>query len=246
MHIFHNHFPMNQLSRNYVTLSMIAILSTIFSVGLLGVVALLMVLRACTLWKAQRAEATYPPSGQFVTVEGMRLHYLRSDCTTCDGPQSPTIVLLHGSDGFLQDFAPTFEVLAPDHDVIAFDRPGHGYSEPPAGEIPTSLVQARLIRGALRQLGVERPLLVGHSWSASLLMVYGLDYPDEVAGLVMLGGWLSPSPYAYPLLNLPQIPLLGDLLSSTLLILVKGMLIRGNLWIAFHPDPVPPEYARQH
>lgn len=205
---------------------------------LLLLVVILFVLNRWTLWKARRAEALYPPVGQFVVIEGLRLHYLRRG-------SGPAVVLLHGSDGFLQDFAPTLDLLAQTCDVIAFDRPGHGYSDALADEALTSLVQARLIRGALCQLGVTRPVLVGHSWSGSLLMVYGLDYPDEVAGLVMLGGWVYASQRPYPLLNLPQIPLLGDFLLATLLTLVKGALIRWNLRQAFFPDTVPEIYARQ-
>src|ERR1043166_7745601 len=105
--------------------------------------------------KVRRAESRYPPEGRFITVEGVRLHYRRQG-------SGPPVILLHGSDGFLQDFTwAALDPLAAEHDVVVFDRPGHGYSEAPSWEPPSPEVQARLIRGALQQMGVDQPLLVG-------------------------------------------------------------------------------------
>lgn len=191
-------------------------------------------------WKARRAEATYPPIGAFVEVEGVRLHYVRK------GSGRP-VVLLHGSDGFLQDFAfAALDRLAQEYDTLAFDRPGHGYSGAPANEVPDPCVQARLIHAALTRLGIEKPVLVGHSWSGALLMAYALAYPDTVSGLVLLGAWLYPSETPPSLLlRIPQIPVLGTPLAALLLAPVKSRIIRRNLARAFAPDAVPEAYARQ-
>ena len=83
-------------------------------------------LYALTCWRAYRSEQRYPPAGQFVTVHGLRLHYIRRG-------SGPTLVLLHGSEGFWQDFQAVMDLLALQYDVIAFDRPGHGYSDSPPG-----------------------------------------------------------------------------------------------------------------
>ncbi len=132
--------------------------------------------------EVRRAESAYPPRGQLVEVEGIRLHYLRQ------GAGRP-VVLLHGAHGTTLDFASgTLPRLARDHDVLAFDRPGHGYSERPAREPATPEVQARLLREALASLDVRRPVLVGHSWSGALVLAYALDYPDDVAAVVVLAG----------------------------------------------------------
>ena len=104
--------------------------------------------------------------------------------------------------------------------------------------------QAKIIHEALELMGVSRPLLAGHSWSGSLLLAYALAYPQEVAGLTLLGGWVYP-PANPPLwlLRIPAVPLLGPLAVSTLLILVKGHFLRQNLRAAFTPDAVPKDYA---
>src|SRR6478672_11887315 len=75
--------------------------------------------------KARAAETDLPPIGEFIEIEGAKIHYVRR------GSGRP-IVLLHGSDGFLQDFTESiFDALAEHYDTIAFDRPGHGYSDLP-------------------------------------------------------------------------------------------------------------------
>jgi len=126
----------------------------------------------------RRAEARHPPVGLFVSVDGARLHFLKR------GSGRP-VVLLHASDLTLQDFTLSiFDQVAAAYQAIAFDRPGYGSSERPAGCPLTLALSARLIRDALQALGVERPILVGHSGGGSVALRYALDYPDEIAGLV--------------------------------------------------------------
>ena len=151
-------------------------------------------LNLLTWHRARLAEKRYPPQGQFVTVAGLRLHYLRRG----EG-RGPLLVLLHGSEGFLQDFDAIFDALSPRYDVIAFDRPGHGYSDSPSLRDCAPDRQADLIYQALQQLGIKQPLLVGHSWSGALLLSYALNYPDEVAGADS-SRWLDPRPGHAPFL----------------------------------------------
>lgn len=205
-------------------------------------------LNLITSWLARRGEAAYPPVGEFVEVDGVRLHYIRQ------GSGRP-IVFLHGSDGFLQDFADSVvDSLVSDGCCIAFDRPGHGYSDVPRSEPPTLEVQAGLIHDALKALGVERPILVGHSWGAALAVCYASSYPEEVAGLALVAGYLYPAAKVTSrllrlplrlLVALPRIPLLGTFIVSTFTPIVKTALMRIGLSLAFSPDPVPTGYARK-
>ena len=71
----------------------------------------------------RRAETRFPPAGRFVSLAGIRLHYVRQ------GVGFP-VVVLHGSDGFWQDYAEVLQNADSEaFDFIAFDRPGHGYSD---------------------------------------------------------------------------------------------------------------------
>lgn len=161
--------------------------------------------------RAQAAEAAHPPAGKFVEVDGVRLHYVER------GEGSP-VVLLHGNGVLLQDFevSGVLDRAAEHHRVIAFDRPGFGYSDRPRSTIWTPAAQARLIARALSELGVGPAVVVGHSWGALVALAMALDHADRVAGLVLMSGYYygTARPDVVPF-SIPAIPLLGDILANT-------------------------------
>jgi pimeloyl-ACP methyl ester carboxylesterase len=192
------------------------------------------------LWNgrlARQAELDFPPIGKFALVDGLRVHYVERG-------RGPAVVLLHGVNGAVQDFSGTvMDALAARYRVIAIDRPGHGYSERPAGRAPDPADQAAIVRGLLRQLGVERPLLVGFSWSGSLVLAYALAYGDEVGGVVTLAGaayeWPTPVDLKY---RLAHWPLIGRLAGHTLPMPLAQLLADAAVASAFAPEPVPASY----
>jgi pimeloyl-ACP methyl ester carboxylesterase len=191
------------------------------------------------LWSVRRAEAAHPPQGQFVSVQpGVELHYVRR------GEGRP-VVLIHGSDGVLQDFTlSVFDDLAEHFDVIAFDRPGHGYSQRPGDQRLTVELNAALIRQALHELAVDRPVLVGHSYGGAVALRYAIEHPEELAGVVHLaGGAYSQGSVVNPLFHAPRVPFVGPLLTRTL-VPVSGPVARAMNRPAFHPHPVPEEWQR--
>lgn len=131
------------------------------------------------------AEATWPPVGQFVTVDGARVHVVMAG-------QGPEVVLIHGAGGNLRDF--TFGLVGRLSDrfrVIAFDRPGLGYSDDIAGSA-SPLVQAAHLQKAAAQLGVTRPIVLGHSYGGSVAMAWALNDPATTRGVVLLSGATMP------------------------------------------------------
>ena len=101
--------------------------------------------------------------------------------------------------------------------MVAFDRPGFGYSERPRDRSWTPTAQARLLRRACRRLGVERPVVVGHSWATLVALAWALQAPQEVAGLVLASGYYYPSRRLDVALVTPgAVPLLGDVLNHRL------------------------------
>lgn len=128
-------------------------------------------------------------------VDGLTLRY-------AEAGRGPPVILIHGALTGLED---VMLALAPHlsatHRVIAFDRPGMGGSETGPG-LGSLWRQATLLRDAVRALGIERPLLVGHSFGGSIAMAWALQAPDEVAGVVSL------SALVYPEMRLEQM-LLG-------------------------------------
>jgi pimeloyl-ACP methyl ester carboxylesterase len=184
-----------------------------------------------------QAERSQSPS-KFVTVEGTRLNFV------IKGAGRP-VVLIHGNPGSTQDWTRLFGPLATHHKAIAFDRPGHGHSQRPKHGDATVERQARLLHDALKQLHVERPILVGHSWGAALALVYAINYPKEVAGVVLVAPAVYESQDGGSLLtSLPAVPLIGDAVSSVLTPLFGASVVRSELKKAFAPDPVPKNYLR--
>ena len=210
------------------------------SIGILLLIAL-GVLTLRTIVDVRHAETAFPPVGQFAEVDGVRMHYLAK------GAGRP-VVLLHGNPGFVQDFAlgpsNVFDMLATQYRVIAVDRPGHGYSGRPSNAGTTPIEQARLLHDLLRQLGVERPVLVGHSWGGGLALIYAERYPRDVAGLVLVAARGYPTPErADPVYAVNRIPVIGQLFRVTLLPPIGQRLLARRLTSAYAPDSVRADHV---
>ncbi|UXY14153.1 alpha/beta hydrolase [Chitiniphilus purpureus] len=199
---------------------------------------------ALTAWwfnrKARQAEAAHPPTGGFVTVDGVRLHYIEQ------GSGEP-VVLLHGNGALANDFAGSGLVadLARSYRVIAFDRPGFGYSENAGSLLHDPRRQAALLGRALQQLGVADPVLVGHSWGTLVALALALEGPVRPRKLVLLSGYYYPQPRLDALLmGAPALPLLGTLLRYTLSPLLSRLMLPGLTRKLFWPHKVPAAFER--
>lgn len=167
-------------------------------------------------YQYKMAEVTYPPKGEFIEVDGIKLHYLSK------GSGKP-IVFLHGGVLSSEDFSEVINLAATNgYRAIAFDRPGYGYSERPLNEEVTPVTQAWLIHQALKEMQITEPIiLVGHSWSGTMTMSYALQFPEDVSGLVTLGGAMYkegyPAENGDSLSKLVTTPVVGDFIMNTLL-----------------------------
>src|SRR4029078_5829644 len=173
----------------------------------LGSVAVLAGLAALNRQRALDAQRGYPPRVDFIRVRGVRLHMIDT------GGPGPAVILLHGNGVTLADMEIRGLVAraAVLRRVIAFDRPGFGYSERPRGIAWTPAVQADLIAGALERMGIEQAVVVGHSWGSLFALALSLDHPRLVKGVVLLSGHYFPTPRAdVPFFMPPAIPLIGD------------------------------------
>ncbi|MFP3943079.1 MAG: alpha/beta fold hydrolase, partial [Alphaproteobacteria bacterium] len=205
---------------------------------LLGfVIVLLGTLWAFTEWRTGEIERTYPPTGEFVTVDGVRLHYEEA------GTGQP-LVLLHGAGANLHDWkASLFGDAAGEYRVIAFDRPGHGHSARPDEEGWDPRVQAALIHGALQKLGVEQPVLAGHSWSGALVLAYALAFPEDVEGIVVLSGVSHPFREGVrPSYRIAAMPVIGPVFRHTVMAPLGEALLPPSVKAAFAPNPPVEDY----
>lgn len=129
---------------------------------------------------ARRVENALPPRGQFIEVSGARIHYL-------DKGSGPPIVILHGLGGQMGNFTyALLERLTGEFRVILMDRPGSGYSKRAPGATGRLTEQASIVAEFVRKLGLERPLLVGHSLGGAIALGVALDHPQVVKGLALV------------------------------------------------------------
>ena len=121
-------------------------------------------------------------------VDGVRLHFVDSG-----GDGSP-VVLLHGNGTMIADMAISglIERAAQQHRTIAFDRPGFGYSSRPRDAAWTPSAQAMLFRKAFARLGIEKPIIVAHSWGTLVALGLALEQ-DAASGLVLVSGYYYPT-----------------------------------------------------
>ncbi len=197
---------------------------------------------------AHRREAAsqsgWPPVGQFVDVDGVQVHaWVKGD--------GPDLVMIHGAGGNLREF--TFALvdqLAERYRVILMDRPGLGYTgrlRPEYASLWTARAetpqeQARVLAQAARQLGAQRPIVLGHSFGGAVALAWGLD--QDAAALVLVSGvalpWPGPLSRTYSLLGAHP----GDLVVPTA---VSGFMsdkaVEATLDGIFAPQPVPQGYA---
>ncbi|MEK0084158.1 alpha/beta fold hydrolase [Benzoatithermus flavus] len=198
-------------------------------------------LGAAALWNyagARKAERRHPPRGRFVEIDGVRLHYLER------GRGRP-VVLLHGNLTMAEEMAASglFDRAAERYRVVAFDRPGYGYSDRTRDRVWTPAAQADLLHEAFRRLGLERPIVVGHSFGTIVAFELALRHPEAVSALVLLSGYYFPTVRAeVPLLAPPAIPVVGDVMRYTVSPLLGRLAWPGILRLLFGPAPATPGF----
>jgi pimeloyl-ACP methyl ester carboxylesterase len=154
--------------------------------------------------------------------------------------------MLHGASSNLEVMRkPVGERLARKHRVILIDRPGHGWSTRLRLEDSTPEIQGRMIEEALAKLGVSRAIFVVHSWSGALGARIALDYPQAVAGLVMLAPVAYPWPGGVGRYNkIIATPVIGPLLAYTITLPLGLLLAEQGARGVFLPQTMPDGFVR--
>lgn len=114
----------------------------------------------------------------YVEVNGIRIHYYRT------GGDKPQVVLNHGAmdDGLC--WTRIVKELEQDYDVIMFDARGHGLSDNGQGDYHSE-TRAKDIAEAIQKLGLDKPVIGGHSMGADTSLYVAAMYPDLPRAIFM-------------------------------------------------------------
>lgn len=210
--------------------------------ALIYIILALVAFALLTLWRASAREATaeaaYPPEGEMIEVNGHPVHVVVRG-------QGPDLVLIHGASGSTRDY--TFSLvdqLTDRYRVIVFDRPGLGYTPRlhPKGESLTE--QAALLAAAARQLGADKPIVLGQSFGGAVALNWALNEPETVAALVLLAApsnpWTTPLD---PLYKVTSSRLGAALVVPMLTAWVPNSYVAGVLEEIFEPQAEPDGYT---
>jgi esterase len=104
----------------------------------------------------------------------------------------PPVAILHGLFGSGRNWRTIAQQLAPRHRVLAFDLRNHGAS--PWADSMSYRDMVEDLRLSLRERGIERASLLGHSMGGKVAMLAALLYPDEVDQLVVVDIAPVPNP----------------------------------------------------
>jgi len=113
----------------------------------------------------------------------------------CIGSGSPAVIIDTGVTETYESWLPLMEDIAKETRVCGYDRAGYGQSEP--GPLPRDSARAAAeLHNLLTKARVDSPyILVGHSLGGLNLQVYASEYPEDLAGLVLLDpppiGWIT-------------------------------------------------------
>jgi pimeloyl-ACP methyl ester carboxylesterase len=107
-----------------------------------------------------------------------------------------SLVLLHGIGSNAGSFSSMIEALDPSLDILAWDAPGYGGSEPLAIASPQPSDYAQALAGVLDALRLERIVLAGHSLGALFAGSFAAAFPERIMALALLSPALG---YRVPL-----------------------------------------------
>ncbi|RSY76309.1 alpha/beta fold hydrolase [Sphingomonas koreensis] len=184
---------------------------------------------------ARQVERNIPPDGSFHTIRGRRLHVR-------DIGQGPAIVMIHGLAGQMRNFAAVVPLLAAGHRLVLIDRPGSGHSPGRGDDSLTD--QAAIVAELIDRLGLDRPLIVGHSLGGAVSMALALDHPGKIAGLALIAPLTQVQeevPAAFRGLVIEK-PAVRAIIANTLAIPMMRLNSDKSRITLFAPEPVHPAF----
>jgi pimeloyl-ACP methyl ester carboxylesterase len=207
-----------------------------------GIAALGLTSAALVQYLSRRAVARRKTIGGKFLVSGHTVQLV-------DRGTGPCVVLLHGNGSMLEDLSSSgiIDQLSEKYRVIALDRPGFGGTDRDTSGAWTPEREAALLSEVLAVLGVERAVVVAHSWGTLVALSLALRQPTSLDGLVLLSGYYYPTTRLDVALQTPaSLPIIGNLLRHTLLPLIGRLSAPAAFRKLFKPLPVPQSFVDEY
>jgi pimeloyl-ACP methyl ester carboxylesterase len=120
---------------------------------------------------------------KFLTVEGVRVHYQEL------GSGYP-VICIHGAGpgaSAESNFKLNAGAFAEKFRVVLYDMPQYGKSGKVVLTEPRLAYNARILNGFLAAVGIDKAHIVGNSMGGQVAMKFGIDYPDRLSRVVIIG-----------------------------------------------------------
>ncbi|HEX8474890.1 MAG TPA: alpha/beta hydrolase [Pyrinomonadaceae bacterium] len=192
-----------------------------------------------TAWNARRIEAALPPPGRFIEIGGSRIHYLEQG-------SGLMLLMIHGLGGGVRTFTHSLvERLAGEYRVVVMERPGSGDSTRARGACARVSSQAETVSNFIDALGLDRPVIVGHSLGGAVALAVALEHPEQVRGLALVAPLANEQEDVPPIFRSLSIRsrALRHLAAWTVATPASVLRRARVLDTIFGPDPVPRDYA---
>jgi pimeloyl-ACP methyl ester carboxylesterase len=143
-------------------------------------VALLLILVVYQNIALSQTRKQFPPPGRLVSVDGHSMHI------NCAGNGSPSVIIDAGNASFSLEWTPILQALSASTRICTYDRAGYGWSEPGPNPRDGARVVLELYT-LLQNAGEAGPfILVGHSLGGVHMRMFAAQYPEQVAGMVLV------------------------------------------------------------
>src|SRR6266550_2600007 len=146
---------------------------------------LLLVLCVLVIGATATAQKQSQTESHFATLDGTRIHYQNY------GKGREALVLIHGWTCSIEYWRDLIPDLSKRSRVIAIDLPGHGQSDKPRVAYTMDLF-ARAVDAVIRDAGVKRAVLVGHSMGTPIARQFYRNFPKKTLAIVIVDGALRP------------------------------------------------------
>jgi pimeloyl-ACP methyl ester carboxylesterase len=191
-------------------------------------------------WRQRRK---VPMLGQVIDLPEAKVHYIDWGSLS-----APPVVLVHGISSTMQVYTYALaERLAKTHRVIAIDLPGYGYSRRASDRNASLVEQARILGDFIDSLGLQQPVVVGHSMGGAITLALAVERQDRLGAIALLAPLTQFEAHPPPLFRGLEIrsALLRHIVGHLLAVPMGRRHEALALSIAFAPEAVPGDMERR-